>query len=103
MFRFPLPDRPIFSKCKKKKNRFTGQRGKYFNLQERDLVLLTTIYWYDVIPLSLINIDTKFFKGCFVLRTLTIVLTFSARLTETKSLGSLINPDLLKCSFFFFC
>ena len=58
------PTDPFFSKSKKKKNRFTSQRSEYFNLQARDLVLLTAIGIYDVMSLSLINIDTTFFKGC---------------------------------------
>ncbi len=33
MFRFPSPDRPIFFRNVKNKNRFTSQKGKYFNLQ----------------------------------------------------------------------
>ena len=44
MFRFPSPDRPIFWKSKKKKEKkFQNhlQRSKYFNLQAHDLVLLT--------------------------------------------------------------
>ncbi len=57
------PTDPFFSKSKKKKkSRFGSQRSKYFNLQAHDLVLLTTIgmLW----SLSLINMDTRFFKGC---------------------------------------
>ena len=44
--------------------------------------------------LSLINIDTKFFKSCFVPKALTIVPTFSVRLTETESFGS-TSPGFL--------
>ena len=57
------PTDPFFSK-NKKKNRFTIQRSEYFNLQAHYLVLLTAIGIYHVMSLSLINIDTTFFKGC---------------------------------------
>ena len=56
------PTDPFFSKSKKK-NRFTSQRSEYFNLQAHDLVLLTAIGIYDVMSLSLINIDTTFLKA----------------------------------------
>ena len=72
MFRFPSFNQLIFFLEIMK-----SQRSKYFNLEAYNLVLLTRViiiilvnktrlytnYWYDVISLSLININATFFKA----------------------------------------
>ena len=55
------PTDPFFSKSKNKIIPDSSSLNSVLNLQAHNLVLLTT-YWYDVMSLSFINIDTTLFR-----------------------------------------
>ena len=65
MFRFPSPDRPIFlEKWKKKIPDSLVEEASTLIYKHTILFYELKNNWYDVTSLSLINIDTTFFKGC---------------------------------------